>query len=314
MMKIKKNNNKILLRAPAKINLHLEVIGKREDHYHELSMIMQSIDLYDFLEIEENNRGAINLKSNCQELSLNEDNLIIKAASLLKDFSGNNKLGANIFLTKNIPIGAGLAGGSTDAAATLIGLNKLWKLNLDGKTLQSLASKLGSDIPFCLDGGFQFCFGKGEILEKYNFDLNLALILLKDPDLSISTADTYKKYSLKFCNDKLLDMDYVNKQRDFLKLNRINDFKSNNKFLIKNDLQKIVEEENPSVKKSLSLLSEFEDSLSFSMSGSGPSCFALFKNFNTADISLRKNNNYIKENGFDSWVCKFDKEGVKIIN
>ena len=73
MMKIKKNNNKILLRAPAKINLHLEVIGKREDHYHELSMIMQSIDLYDFLEIEKNNRGAINLKSNCLELSLNED-------------------------------------------------------------------------------------------------------------------------------------------------------------------------------------------------------------------------------------------------
>ena len=312
-MKTEKNN-KILLRAPAKINLHLEVIGKREDNFHELSMIMQSIDLYDFLEIEHNNSAEINLKSNCRSLPVNKDNLIIKAASLLRDFSRNNKLGANIFLTKNIPIGAGLAGGSTDAAATLIGLNELWKLNLDSKTLHSLASNLGSDVPFCLNGGFQFCFGKGEILEKYNFIPNLGLILLKDPDLSVSTAETYKKYSLKFCDDKLLDINYINQRRDFLMLTRINDFKNDKKFLIKNDLQKIVEEENLSVKNSLSLLSKFEDNLSFSMSGSGPSCFALFNSFNTADVYHKKNNNYIKENGFDSWVCKFDKEGVKIIN
>ena len=313
MMSIEKDN-KIILRAPAKINLHLEVIGKRVDDFHELSMIMQSINLYDFLEIEQNSKKSLNLRSDCRGLSLNEDNLIIKAASLLKEFSGNNNLGANIFLTKNIPIGAGLAGGSSDAAATLIGLNKLWKLNLDIKTLHSLAYKLGSDIPFCLNGGFQFCFGRGEILEKYNFEYDLGLILLKDPDVSVSTADTYKKYSLKFCNDKLLDINYINQRRDFLRLNKINDFNNTYKFIIKNDLQKIVENENLSVRNSLNLLSEFEDCLSSSMSGSGPSCFALFNNLKTASIYHKKNYKYIKENGFDSWVCKFDKEGVKIIN
>ena len=312
-MKIEKVN-KIVLRAPAKINLHLEVIGKRDDNFHELSMIMQSIDLYDFLEIKLNNKGALNLKSNCIGLSLSEDNLIIKAASLLRNFTGNNKLGANIFLTKNIPIGAGLAGGSTDAAATLIGLNKLWELNLDSNTLHLLATKLGSDVPFCLNGGFQLCFGRGEILEKYNFKSKLGLILLKDPGLSVSTADIYKKYSTNFCKDNLLEINYINQRRDFLRNNGIKVFNSINKFLIKNDLQKIVEDENQSVRRCLCILSEFENSLSYSMSGSGPSCFALFDSLKEADSCLKKNYDYIKDSGFDSWVCKFDEGGVKFID
>ena len=115
---------KINIKSPAKINLHLEVIGKREDGFHELAMIMQNIDLSDYLEFEFNNEGLIKLESDCNNLSLSDDNLIVKSANLLRKKS-NIDYGANIFLRKNIPIGAGLAGGSSNAAATLIGLNKL---------------------------------------------------------------------------------------------------------------------------------------------------------------------------------------------
>ena len=165
-------NKKIIIKSPAKINLHLEVIGKREDGFHELAMIMQNIDLSDYLEFQINNEGLIKLDSDCNDLSLSSDNLIVKSANLLRKKS-NTDYGVNIFLRKNIPIGAGLAGGSSNAAATLIGLNRLWNLSLDKKKLCSLASTLGSDIPFFINGGIQLCFGRGEILEKLESNLSL---------------------------------------------------------------------------------------------------------------------------------------------
>ena len=131
----KLSTTKICVKSPAKINLHLEIIGKREDGYHELAMIMQNIDLSDYIEFENNQIGEIKLKSDSKDLNLDEDNLIIKAANYIKDLSKNKELGANIFLKKNIPIGAGLAGGSSNAAATLVGLNKLWDLDLDYETI-----------------------------------------------------------------------------------------------------------------------------------------------------------------------------------
>ena len=164
---------KICVKSPAKINLHLEIIGKREDGYHELAMIMQNIDLFDYIEFENNHIGEIELNSDCKDLSLNDDNLIIKAANYIKEISNNKKLGANIFLKKNIPIGAGLAGGSSNAAATLIGLNKLWDLNLDYETILSLSAKLGSDVPFFVNGGCQFCFGREKFLKNIILNLNM---------------------------------------------------------------------------------------------------------------------------------------------
>tara|TARA_Y100001970_G_scaffold288149_1_gene414639 strand:- start:16102 stop:17037 length:936 start_codon:yes stop_codon:yes gene_type:complete len=307
------SDKKITIKSPAKINLHLEVIGKRKDNFHELAMIMQSIDLYDFLEIKLNNDNSLNLNSDCKELELNEDNLIIKAALLLREFSGNPKLGANIFLSKNIPIGAGLAGGSSNAAATLFGLNKIWQLNIDNISLHKLAAELGSDVPFCLNGGFQFCFGKGELLEKNNLNCNYGLILIKNPNVSISTADIYKKYSLNHCNDKPLEINYINERRNHLRLNGINNLKKNSKIMIRNDLQKIVINENISVRKGLDILSEFKNSLCSSMSGSGPSCFAIFKNIEEAKSCYEKNKKNIKEKGYNSWVCNFIKEGISIV-
>jgi len=304
---------KIILKSPAKINLHLEVIGKRDDGYHELAMIMQNIDLSDYLEFEINNEGIIKLLSDCNDLSLSSDNLIIKSANLLKK-KKNIDFGANIFLRKNIPIGAGLAGGSSNAAATLIGLNKLWNLDLDQKTLCSLASSLGSDIPFFISGGIQLCFGRGEILEKLDSNFEYGVLLLKNPNVSVSTAETYKKYKNRFCDNYLTSTEKIQKIRRNLRDNGINRLNFDNQDItIKNDLQLVVENENDSVKQALYLLSNLKNSLTFSMSGSGPTCFALFKDVETAKKELEANYKLFKDKGYDSWVCSLLEKGITFI-
>ena len=199
MVPSKANEDFLIANAHAKINLHLEVLGIRSDGFHELAMVMQSINLSDQLKMIKRVDNTINLKSNNKEISNGDDNLIIKAAKLLRNKVENQELGVDIELEKNIPIGAGLAGGSTDAAATLLGLNKLWKLNLKTEELENLSKEIGSDIPFCISGGRQICFGRGEILEKLKFDqIQLGLILVKDPSIQVSTPVAYKKYKEQF--------------------------------------------------------------------------------------------------------------------
>ncbi len=275
---------------------------------------MHNIDLSDYLEFENNQIGEIKLKSDRQDLSLDEDNLIIKAATYIKDISKNKELGANIFLKKNIPIGAGLAGGSSNAAATLVGLNKLWALDLDYDTIFILSAKLGSDVPFFIEGGCQFCFGRGEILEKYSSNFDFGVILLKNPNISISTVDTYKKYSQEFCPKYFTETEKTNKIRNDLRVNGFNDFKfSEQRINVKNDLQVIVERENNSVKKALYLLSNLQNCLSFSMSGSGPTCFALFKDINIANEVFEQNYKMFNDNGFEAWVCKLINSGITLL-
>ncbi len=304
---------KIIIKSPAKINLHLEIIGKREDGFHELAMIMQNIDLSDYLEFEINKEGLINLKSDCKDLSLSSDNLIVKSANLLRKTS-NIEFGANIFLRKNIPIGAGLAGGSSNAAATLIGLNKLWELNTDQETLFSLASTLGSDVPFFINGGIQLCFGRGEILEKLDSKFEYGIILLKNPSVSVSTAETYKKYSNNFSDQYLNNKETIEKIRKNLRNNGLNKLNfDNHRLTIKNDLQLVIENDNDSVKQALYLLSKLENCLTYSMSGSGPTCFALFKDVETAKKELSANYKLFKDKGYDSWVCTFLKKGITFI-
>ena len=307
-------NSKITVVSPAKINLHLEVLGKRKDGYHELAMLMQSINLEDYLEIELNNNGVINLSSNNNELDLKEDNLIIKAAYILRNCYPDRKLGANIFLNKNIPIGAGLAGGSSNAAATLIGLNKLWTLNLDQLILKRLALNLGSDVPFFLEGGSQYCFGRGEVLEKYRFDSRFFMIILKNPKVSLSTSEIYKKYSDKFQMNYLnSEVEYENKRNILRSIDFSYDNFVNRRIKIRNDLQKIVQNENKSVSDALNLFSKIKECISFSMSGSGPSCYGLFDNYEIAQHVYEKNKKLFLSFGYDSWLCEFQSEGIKIL-
>lgn len=307
-------NSKITVVSPAKINLHLEVLGKRKDGYHELAMLMQSINLEDYLEIELNASGRINLSSNNTELDLEDDNLIMKTANILRSYYPHRNLGANIFLNKNIPIGAGLAGGSSNAAATLIGLNKLWALNLDQSTLAKFALKLGSDVPFFLEGGSQYCFGRGEILEKYRFDSRFFLIILKNPKVSLSTSEIYKKYCDKFQGTYLInEMQYEGKRNNLRSIDFTYENFLNRRIKIRNDLQKIVQNENKSVSDALTLFSQIEECICFSMSGSGPSCYGLFNNYEIAKKVYEKNKKLFLSYGYDSWLCEFQSKGIKIL-
>ena len=316
MLPKKTNKDFLIAEAYAKINLHLEVLGLRTDGFHELAMVMQSINLSDQLKMINSSDHNITLKSNNNEISNGEDNLIIKAAKLLRNKVQNNELGVDIVLEKNIPIGAGLAGGSTDAAATLVGLNKLWKLNLKTEELEDLSKEIGSDIPFCISGGRQICFGRGEILEKLKYDcFGLGLILVKDPSIQVSTPVAYKSYREQFGNS------YLNNDKDFeIKRNiiRAKDWSDQSLFdnqkEIQNDLQKIVRPMTPEVDKSLNILSRLPNSRHVSMSGSGPSCFALFQSYNQANKVLKEHVNEFERAGLSAWACSMKSNGVQLRN
>jgi len=294
------------IRSYAKINLHLEILGIRDDNFHELSMVMQSVDLADNISFFKSSSEKINLETNNKKLSNYKDNLIVKAANILKEASGQNDLGVNIYLEKNIPIGAGLAGGSSNAASTLKALNILWELEYDDNLLFKFASELGSDVPFCLKGGTKFCFGRGEIVENINSGLKeYGVILIKDPNESISTPSAYNLYKKKYYSQYLKDVSDINNKRTELRsCEWIVNF-NNSKFPLRNDLQTVIVPINESVSKALSLLSQVNNVINYSMSGSGPTCFALFDDYQIAKDEFLRNKNIFKENGFDSWCSNF---------
>lgn len=185
-------SNVLTVKAYAKVNLALDIIGKRQDGYHEVAMIMQSIDLADTVSFTEQD-GDITVMANIPALACDETNLAYRAAALLKrEFS--IKAGVNIALTKTIPMAAGLAGGSADAAAVLTGLNHMWGLKLSGDKLAELGAALGSDVPFCLRGGTMLASGRGEILRRLP-NLPECYVVLAKPDISVSTAWAYGNFS-----------------------------------------------------------------------------------------------------------------------
>lgn len=176
------------IKAHAKINLTLDVLARRPDGYHEVEMVMQSIGLHDTLEIQPV-PDQVSLTVSGIPVTDCEDNLIIKAAHLLQQQAGI-QAGAKIHLHKEIPVAAGLAGGSTDAAATLRGLNEVWELGFSQEQLMTLASKLGADVPFCLLGGTAIARGIGEKLTPLPAAPHFGIILLK-PAFGVSTAEVY---------------------------------------------------------------------------------------------------------------------------
>ena len=187
--------NKITEVAYAKINLGLDIIGRREDGYHEVSMIMQSVGLCDEVVISPGEgEGKITISTNIPGLSCGSDNLAYKAAALLAKHAGIIP-NVHIALNKKIFLAAGLAGGSADAAAVLRGLNKYWQLQLENHELERLAALLGSDIPFCIEGGTMLATGRGEILTKLA-DLPPAIVVLAKPrQLEVSTGWVYQHYN-----------------------------------------------------------------------------------------------------------------------
>ena len=175
--------------APAKVNLVLEVLGKYDD-YHRISSIIQTIDLYDVLELQPSEEIALK----CREPDLEQDNLVVKAAKLLKEIKACSK-GVQIELHKRIPWGAGLGGGSSDAAATLLALNQLWELGLSDSELVHIASSLGSDVPFFIYGGTALTEGRGEkITTLPSLPLTWFVLLVPPlPKIPKKTAQMYSK-------------------------------------------------------------------------------------------------------------------------
>ena len=181
----------VTVEANAKINLTLDILGKRPDGYHEVAMVMQTVGLHDTVTLEKRAQG-ISLNINVPWLKADEKNLAWRAAALVQEEYGLTG-GVHIELVKRIPIAAGLAGGSADAAAVLKGMSELYGLNLSAKKLCELGARLGSDIPFCLLGGTMLATGRGEVLKRLP-DMPETWVVLVKPRISVSTAWAYQNY------------------------------------------------------------------------------------------------------------------------
>lgn len=183
--------HQLSIKAYAKINLFLTIKGIRNDGYHELEMVMQSINLHDNIIISPRKRG-INIKTNSNEIPTGIGNLAYKAAEKIIEESNFSK-GVDIFIDKNIPVAAGLAGGSTDAAAVIKGMNNFFNLGLKKETLHDIAREVGSDVPFCLKPGTAYATGRGDKL-KYLDSIKTYKVILVKPPVMVSTKKIYEIY------------------------------------------------------------------------------------------------------------------------
>ena len=254
----------MLVKAHAKINISLDVVGKRKDGYHLLEMIMQNIELYDLLVLEKC-RSGINIQCNKSYIPLDERNLAYKAAKLFIDTYDING-GINIQITKNIPVAAGLAGGSTDAAAVLVAMNKIYGINAEDNELSEVGLKIGADVPYCIKGGTALCEGIGERITELKSFSGHVLLLVK-PNFGVSTKEVYKG----------LDTDKIYKHPNTKEL--INAIERNDIKYISDNMKNVLE--NVTLKKHV-ILKEIKEkmlrygALGSMMSGSGPTIFGFF--------------------------------------
>jgi len=257
----------IEMKAPAKINFGLSIISKREDNYHNLETIFYPLkDLYDEIHFTRSNK----FEFACSDKNLeSEDNLIIKAKNLLEDES-KKKLNVKIELQKNIPLGAGLGGGSSDAAATLLSLNDMFQLKFDINKLKIFALQLGSDVPFFILPKPSFAESRGEKLTLIDFEIPYPIVLV-NPGIHISTVEAYRNIKPKSAQFNL-------KELSGLKLNHPSDFITK----VTNDFEEFAFNRHPEIEtikeKFYSLGAKFS-----LMTGSGSTMFGVFKSIDDAD-------------------------------
>ncbi len=252
------------INAYAKINLGLDVLRRRDDGYHEVRMIMQTIDLHDELVIDRIDEPGIRITTDRGDLSCGEDNLIHKAAKLMMDeydLTG----GIDVKLKKSIPVAAGLAGGSTDAAATLIAVNDLYGLGLSQSELEKLGVRIGADVPYCIMGGTALSEGIGEILTPVS-PCPECMILLAKPGIGVSTAYVYN--NLKLDTVEHPDIDAL---MDGLRSGEIRKVAAN----MGNVLESVTAVKYPVIEQIKDEMSA-HGAIRALMSGSGPTVFGLF--------------------------------------
>lgn len=264
--------DKIKIRAYAKINLTLDILDKLPNGYHKINSIFQAIDLYDTLLISKTENG---FDLNCQVNCSNKENLITKAWKKMSDFVKKD-LSCRIHVSKNIPESAGLGGGSSDAAAALIGLNNLFKLNLDIEQLSKIGAQVGSDVPFFIYNiGTALVKGIGEEIKESNRNPSNFYVLAK-PNRGINTSEIYSLF------------DQYNESKSFFEL-----------------AQKIC----PSIKALYSYFSSISNN--YAMSGTGPTIFA---GFNSYEDALKAKNNFIDATfKGDFYICKSSKKTYEIV-
>jgi 4-diphosphocytidyl-2-C-methyl-D-erythritol kinase len=262
----------LYLNAPAKINLALKVDGLRKDGFHELQMIMQSISLADRIKLKKKSGGII-VKSSQPELPTGEENLAYQAAEIFFKQNPEIKQGVEIYIAKNIPIAAGMAGGSTDAAAVMRGLYQLFELEADFNELRKDLESVGSDVPYCLEGGTVYASGRGEILEPLPF-IGEKYLVVVTPSFKISTPEVYKLYDqLKGYQDFNFDLVLEN-----LKKEQEIDWKLD----YKNDLKKAAEKICPEIKEIRNMFKNTKPEFTM-LSGSGPTVFSIYSSREQAE-------------------------------
>lgn len=261
----------ISVKALAKINLGLDVVRRREDGYHEVRMVMQTIHLFDRLELTKTNSGAITLTTNLPFLPANENNLAYKAAKLLKD-EFRIRDGIDVKLHKHIPVAAGLAGGSTDGAAVLYGLNHLFGLGLSRQELMDRGVNLGADVPYCVMRGTALAEGIGEKITPLPPMVKCPVLIAK-PQISVSTRFVYENLKLN-AETKRPDIDRL-----------IEDIRDKNLRAIAADMGNVLETvtiPNYPVIADIKRHMTEHGAVGAMMSGSGPTVFGLFDDEETA--------------------------------
>ena len=300
------------LLAPAKINLYLEIIGSRADGYHELAMIMQSVDLSDRVDLRANGTDEFRVHCNHPLVPDNRSNLAYRAAILMaEEFPDTfSKLGAvDIAVDKQIPVGAGLAGGSTNAAAVLVGLDLMWDLGLTQSELQDLGAQLGSDVPFCISGGTAIATGRGEKLAPLPDLDQLVALLGKHRSLSVSTPWAYQTYRQQFGHtyaDLIHDSPHPHSGAIVAAIVQ-KDSKAIGSHL-SNDLEKVVLPAHPQVAELRNRMQS--DSIGAMMSGSGPTVFSLTDSRASAEEMRSRLASEFTD--VDFWIAPFTPTGIRV--
>lgn len=290
--------NYIELKSRAKINLSIDVLGKRQDGYHLVEMIMQTIDLFDIIKIFSLDEDTIVINSNSKDIPVDSSNIVYKAANLIKQ-EFNIKRGIKIYIEKNIPVAAGMAGGSSNAAAVLVGLNKLWDLNLSKNKLKEIGLQLGADVPFCIEGEASLAENIGEKLTNIDGLSQDVFILVCKPELFVSTKEVYEA----------IDSKTIKKRPDNKLLIEL--LKENNIELLAKNMYNVL---GSVTKEKYPIINEIEEiminnkALGAMMSGSGPTVFGLYDNEDDAE-KCRK---ILLENFKQVYLVKSYKKGVEI--
>lgn len=271
----KYEKNEIHLKAYAKINLGLDVVRRRDDGYHEVRMIMQTVGIFDRVDIRISDEAGVRLTTNVRFLPVDGNNLIVKAAKMLME-EFNIEKGVDIYLEKFIPIAAGMAGGSADCAAALVGINRLFNLGLRQEELMTRGAKLGADVPYCIMRGTALAEGIGEILTPLKAAPDCHVVVAK-PVISVSTKHVYERLTLDD-NTHHPDIDGMIDAINAGDLKGITD-------RMENVLETVTIEEYPQINDIKSIMKE-HGAMNSLMSGSGPTVFGIFDDVERAQAAM----------------------------